>query len=155
MSNRADLREHTKTMIRHSDRRGQIADFRGSFETINWLYLLFFKCGIKTKTHFEWLLWHWSSLGQLNLEPTRPFAKCQLTSWRSVSKKPRTWVFIILLPPYIIIFVRSLSCHYLCVLPHYIIPYMHSLYHYFCVLPIIPLLMCPLLISFLMCNPSF
>ena len=23
-------------------------------------------------------------------------AKCQLTSWRSVSKKPRTWVFIIL-----------------------------------------------------------
>ena len=52
-------------------RRGQIADFRDSFETINWLYLLF-KCGIKTKTHFEWLLWHWSSLGQLNLEPTRP-----------------------------------------------------------------------------------
>ena len=42
-----------------------------SFETINWLYLLF-KCGIKTKTHFEWLLWHWSSLGQLILEPTRP-----------------------------------------------------------------------------------
>ena len=30
------------------------------------------KCGIKTKTHFEWLLWHWSSLGQLNLEPTWP-----------------------------------------------------------------------------------
>ena len=30
------------------------------------------KSGIKTKTHFEWLLWHWSSLGQLNLEPTRP-----------------------------------------------------------------------------------
>ena len=27
---------------------------------------------MKTKTHFEWLLWHWSSLGQLNLEPTRP-----------------------------------------------------------------------------------
>ena len=113
VSNRADLRERTKTMSRHGDRRGQgpfsmsllrvcllafffvffselahcklnwasseqghrkralIADFRGSFETINWLYLLF-KCGIKTKTHFEWLLWHWSSLGQLNLEPTRP-----------------------------------------------------------------------------------
>ena len=34
--------------------------------------IYFFKCGIKTKTHFEWLLWHWSSLGQLNLEPTRP-----------------------------------------------------------------------------------
>ena len=58
-------------MSRHCDRRGQIADFWDSFETINWLYLLF-KCGIKTKTHFEWLLWHWSSLGQLNLEPTRP-----------------------------------------------------------------------------------
>ena len=58
-------------MIRHGGRRGQIADFRGSFETINWLYLLF-KCGIKAKTHFEWLLWHWSSLRQLNLEPTRP-----------------------------------------------------------------------------------
>ena len=71
VSNRADLRERTKIMSRHGDRRGQIADFRGSFETINWLYL-FFKCGIKTKTHFEWLLWHWSSLGQLNLEPTRP-----------------------------------------------------------------------------------
>ena len=71
VSNRADLRELTKTMSRHGDRRGQIADFRDSFETINWLYLLF-KCGIKTKTHFEWLLWHWSSLGQLNLEPTRP-----------------------------------------------------------------------------------
>ena len=85
VSNRADLRECTKTMSRHGDRRGQIDDFLGSFETINWLYLLF-KCGIKTKTHFEWLLWHWSSLGQLNLEP----------SWRSVSKKPRTWVFIIL-----------------------------------------------------------
>ena len=71
VSNRADLRERTKTMSRHGDRRGQIADFRHSFETINWLYLLF-KCGIKTKAHFEWLLWHWSSLGQLNLEPTRP-----------------------------------------------------------------------------------
>ena len=71
VSNHADLRERTKTMSRHGDRRGQIADFRDSFETINWLYLLF-KCGIKTKTHFEWLLWHWSSLGQLNLEPTRP-----------------------------------------------------------------------------------
>ena len=71
VSNRADLRERTKKMSRHGDRRGQIVDFRDSFETINWLYLLF-KCGIKTKTHFEWLLWHWSSLGQLNLEPTRP-----------------------------------------------------------------------------------
>ena len=71
VSNRADLREHTKTMSRHGDRRGQIANFRDSFETINWLYL-FFKCGIKTKTDFDWLLWHWSSLGQLNLEPTRP-----------------------------------------------------------------------------------
>ena len=71
VSNRADPRERTKTMSRHGDRRGQIADFRDSFETINWLYLLF-KCGIKTKTHFEWLLWHCSSLGQLNLEPTRP-----------------------------------------------------------------------------------
>ena len=71
VSKRADLRERTKTMSRHGDRRGQIADFRDGFETINWLYLLF-KCGIKTKTHFEWLLWHWSSLGQLNLEPTRP-----------------------------------------------------------------------------------
>ena len=71
VSNRADSRERTKTMSRHGDRRGQIADFRDSFQTINWLYSLF-KCGIKTKTHFEWLLWQWSSLGQLNLEPTRP-----------------------------------------------------------------------------------
>ena len=71
VSNRADLRERTKTMSRHGDRRGQIADFRESFETINWLYLLF-KCGIKKKKKFEWLLWHWSSLSQLNLEPTQP-----------------------------------------------------------------------------------
>ena len=58
-------------MSRHGDHRGQIADFWDRFERINWLYLLL-KCGIKTKTHFEGLLWHWSSLGQLNLEPTRP-----------------------------------------------------------------------------------
>ena len=55
----------------HGDRRRQIADFVDSCETTNWLYLLF-ESGIKTKTFFEWLLWHWSSLGQLNLEPTRP-----------------------------------------------------------------------------------
>ena len=70
MADRADLRERTKTMHSHGDRRGQIAEFRDSFEIIKWLYL-HSKCGIKTKTHFEWLLWHWSSLGQLNLEPTR------------------------------------------------------------------------------------
>ena len=58
-------------MHSRGDRRGQIADFRDSFEKTKWLYL-YSKCGIKTKTHFEWLLWHWSSLGQLNLEPTRP-----------------------------------------------------------------------------------
>ena len=52
-------------------KQGQIADFRDSFEGIKWLYL-HSKCGIKTKTHFEWLLWHWSSLGQLDLEPIRP-----------------------------------------------------------------------------------
>ena len=34
-----------------------------TFETV-------FLCGIKQKT-FEWLLWQWSSLIQLNLEPTR------------------------------------------------------------------------------------
>ena len=56
-------------MCSHGDRRGQIADLRDSFERIDWLYLLF-KCGIKTKTHFKWLLWHWSSLSQLNKVPT-------------------------------------------------------------------------------------
>ena len=86
VSNRADLRERTKAMRNHGDRRGVFADFRDCFEIIKWLYL-HFKCGLKTKTHFEWLLWHWSSLGQLNLEPV---VKCQRTSWRSVSKKPRT-----------------------------------------------------------------
>ena len=35
--------------------------FRDSFERIKWLYLLL-NYGIKTKTHFEWVLWHWSSL---------------------------------------------------------------------------------------------
>ena len=58
LSNHVDLREYTKTMGLPSDRRGQIADFRDSFERINSLYLLF-KCGIKkTKTHFEWLIRH-------------------------------------------------------------------------------------------------
>ena len=71
VSNRADLRERTKTMRSHGDRRRQIADFSDIFERIKWLYL-HSKCGIKTKTHFEWLLWHWSSLSQLNFEPTRP-----------------------------------------------------------------------------------
>ena len=70
VQSRGPERAH-QTMSHHGDRLGQIADFRHSFETINGLYLLF-KCGIKTKTHFEWLLWLWSSLGQLNLEPTRP-----------------------------------------------------------------------------------
>ena len=49
--------ERTKTMSRLGNRRGRITDFRDSFETIICLYLSF-KCGIKTKTHFEWLLWH-------------------------------------------------------------------------------------------------
>ena len=72
VSNRADLRELSKTMSRRGDRRGQIADFWDSFETINWLYLLF-KCGIKTKSHFQWLFdTDPHALGQLNLEPTRP-----------------------------------------------------------------------------------
>ena len=153
MSNRADLRERTKTINSHGDRRGRNTDFRDSFERIKWLYLLS-KCGIKTKTHFEWVLWHCSSLCQLNLVPTWPnglvgckvtvtwywsmmrlfnfpdyplihihvcacktrvpkyreesgcvttlnsstkwlCAKCQLTSWRSVSKKQWTRVFTI------------------------------------------------------------
>ena len=51
VANRADLRERTKTMSSHGDRRGEIADFRDSFERIEWLYL------------------------QLNLEPTRPGCK--------------------------------------------------------------------------------
>ena len=87
-----DLRERTETMSSHGDRRGQIADFRDSFETIYWLYLLF-KCGIKTKAHFEWLLWHWSSLGQLNLEPTRPngLVGCQVpTDLVKISVKEAT-----------------------------------------------------------------
>ena len=64
MSNRADLRERTKTISHHGDHWVQIADFRDSFERIKWLYLLC-RCGIKTKTHFEWVLWHWSSLNSL------------------------------------------------------------------------------------------
>ena len=53
---------------------GRSPTFKTVLRDIKWLYL-HSKCGIKTKTHFEWLLWHWScwsSLGQLNLEPTRP-----------------------------------------------------------------------------------
>ena len=65
VSNCEDLREQTKTMRSLGDRRGRIDDFLDSFERIEWMHLLF-KCGIKTKTHFEWVLW-WSSLCQLNL----------------------------------------------------------------------------------------
>ena len=44
-----------------------------TFETVlRQLIGCIYLCGIKTKTHFEWFLWHWSSLDQLNLEPTRP-----------------------------------------------------------------------------------
>ena len=67
-----------------------------SFERIEWLYL-HSKCGIKTKTHFEWLLWHliFTRSVELRTHSSWRVAKCQLTSWRSVSKKPPTWVFII------------------------------------------------------------
>ena len=63
--NFADLRERTKTI------RGQIAGFRDSFEKIKWLYLLF-KGGIQTKNILKGLIWHWSSLCQLNFKPTGP-----------------------------------------------------------------------------------
>ena len=57
---------------RHGERRGQIVDFETVLRgLIGCIYIL---SGIKTKTHFEWLLWHWPSLGQLNFEPTRPRA---------------------------------------------------------------------------------
>ena len=89
-------------MSRHGDRRGQIAAFRDSFETINWLYLLF-ECGIKTKTHFEWLLWHWSSLGQLNLEHTRPngLVGCKVsTDLVKISVKEATHMDFYYIPRY-------------------------------------------------------
>ena len=57
----ADLSEHTKTMTCHDDRRRQIVNFWSRFEMIKWLHLLCM-CGIKTKPHFEWVLWHGSSL---------------------------------------------------------------------------------------------
>ena len=87
-TNRADLRERTKTMHSHGDRRGKIADFGDSYEIIKWLYL-HSKCGIKTKNP----VW----MASLTLIFTRSVElKCQLTSWRSLSKKPRTCVFNIL-----------------------------------------------------------
>ena len=55
------------------------------------------KCGIKTKTHFEWLLLTpiFTRSFELRTLTASWVAKCQLASWRSVSKKPRTLVFII------------------------------------------------------------
>ena len=41
-SNRADLRECTKTMRHHWDRRGQIIDFQDSFERIKCLFKICF-----------------------------------------------------------------------------------------------------------------
>ena len=74
-----DLRKCTKTIRSHGDSQGQIADFQDNFERIKWLYL-HFKCGISTRSHFEWVVWHWSSLCQLNLEPTRRHG-LQSTNW--------------------------------------------------------------------------
>ena len=77
------------------------ADFQDKFERNKWLYLLF-KCGMKTKTHFEWVHWHWSSHCQLNLEPTRPnsLVGCKVpTDLMKISVKEAmhmTWVFIII-----------------------------------------------------------
>ena len=34
-------------------------------------HICFKSVGQKQKNHFEWVLWHWSSLCPLNLEPTR------------------------------------------------------------------------------------
>ena len=66
-----------------------IEDRSPTFETVlRGLIGCIYFISVGKKKHFEWLLWHWSSLGQW-------VAKCQLTSWRSVSKKPRRWVFII------------------------------------------------------------
>ena len=58
-----------------------VADFRDSFEIIKWLYL-HSKCGMETKTHFEWLLWHWSPLGELNLETTNGLVGCKVPTDR-------------------------------------------------------------------------
>ena len=85
-------------MHSHGDRRRQIADFRDSFERIKWLYL-HSKFGIKAKSHLNGFFdtdrhsvsWTKNPLGLR----ASWVAKCQLTSWRSVPKKPRTWVFII------------------------------------------------------------
>ena len=66
-----------KTMPSHGDRSSPDRRLSRQF-SVNWVAVFTFwlylhsKCGIKTKSHFEWLLWHWSSLGQLNLKPTRP-----------------------------------------------------------------------------------
>ena len=67
----------------------------------NWLYLIF-KCGPKAKTHFEWLLWHWSSLSQLKLEPTRPngLVGCKVpTDLVKISVKEATHMGFYYTPP--------------------------------------------------------
>ena len=86
VSNRADLRERTKTMSSHGDRRGQqIADFRDSFERINWLYLPF-KCGMRK--HFEWLIWTSPSLGQSALRS----CGLQSANWPREDQGQRSYV---------------------------------------------------------------
>ena len=114
-------------MSRHGDRRGQIAAFRDSFEMINWLYLLF-RCGIKTlKTQFEWLLWQWSSLGQLNLEPTRPngLVGCKVpTDLVKSSVKEAThmgFYYIVLSLIYIYINMYIYTCIYIQYIPRIMI----------------------------------
>ena len=148
MSNRADLRERTTTMSRHGDSRGQMADFRDSFETINWLYL-HFKCGMKTKTHFEWLLWHWSSLGQLNLELTRPngLMGCKVpTDLVKISVKEATHMGFYHRIQYEETFTYSWYCYIVwCMLvfklilwqPLYIYIYIYCIHYYFFVTAIL------------------
>ena len=107
MSNRADLRERTETSS-YGDRGGQIADFRDSFERIKWQYLLF-KCEIQTKTHFEWVPWHWSLLCQLNLEHTRPNGLMDCTVPTDIVKLLHNLSFVAFL-------FSDMSVMYLCML---------------------------------------
>ena len=94
----ADLREATKSVSCHGDGRGHFSDFQGPFQRIKSLYLLYM-CVSKTQMDFQWVLWHSSSLCQLNLESTRPNGACGFegAKWPGEIQCQRIYVHVFLL----------------------------------------------------------
>ena len=118
VSNRTDLSKSTQTTSCHGDSRGQIADFQGSCEWIEQLYLLY---KWEIKEHFEWVLRHWSSFCQLNLLSLTisRVTKCQtdLHLVKISVKAPIYMFFIFMWLDGRLLHIQCLNCENTTVLP--------------------------------------